>query len=79
MAKRVKRRGVGMSKYVKLDDVKKVFYKQHMYHDFDNYVEAIKEGFMDVLNTLPTIELDEQGVKVEDEVCYHPDGKELNK
>ena len=41
-----------MSKYVKLEDVKKLFYKQHVCHNFDDNTEVIEDGFMEKLDTL---------------------------
>ena len=46
-------------RYVDIEDVKKLFYKMHEYHDFDNNTEVIKDGYMDKLNNLPTIELND--------------------
>lgn len=46
-------------KCVYLDDVKKLFYKQHVCHNFDEGTEIIEDGFMEKLNQLETFTVDD--------------------
>lgn len=55
-------------KLVYLDEVKKLYYKQHLSYDFDNNTEVIQDDFEEKLNNLDTVTPPQDEFKVGDEI-----------